>query len=101
MKRLAINLLALAFGLYLGGVSVYAFAEVCATVDTNGFVIANLTPVEECTAYVLQEAGSWAGLWQMPDSSTLGKAWFAGFSLPMTVGMMAWAVSKLVNFWNK
>ena len=39
-------------------------------------------------------------VFNIPNSTMLGQAWALGFILPMTIGLICFAVAKLVNFWD-
>lgn len=41
-----------------------------------------------------------ASVFNIPDSSTLGAAWMAGFALPMICHLVAYSVGRLVSMFN-
>jgi hypothetical protein len=77
--------------------------SICATINEFNQVIANATPIAECTGFILQDSVDYLAnsFFQIPDSDTLKGFWFAGFVLPMTAHMVAWAAGSLANFFNK
>jgi hypothetical protein len=39
-------------------------------------------------------------IFAVPDSTLLAAAWSAGFTIPATVGLVAWMVAKLVSMFD-
>ena len=39
-------------------------------------------------------------VFNIPTNTMLGQCWALGFILPMTIGLISFAVAKLVNFWD-
>lgn len=77
---------------------------ICAHIDAvSGALIPDTTPIDQCTAYVIATQSDYLAfsLFNIPDTSVLSAAWFAGFVVPMTAHMVAWAVGSLVNFFNE
>ncbi|MBK7955716.1 MAG: hypothetical protein IPK02_18210 [Candidatus Accumulibacter sp.] len=77
---------------------------ICATVDVAGFV--KMLPgvaLNDCTGYVLLDKADWInnglvqGLLTIPAGEDFAALWGAGFVLPVTLSMIAWAVSKIVG----
>lgn len=77
---------------------------ICAHIDAaTGALIPDTTPIDQCTAYVIATQSDYLAfsIFTIPQASDLSAAWFAGFVIPMTAHMVAWAVGSLVNFFNE
>lgn len=80
---------------------------ICATVDGSGIVhaAANI-PLNECSSFVLLDKSDWIGnglvqgLTTIPAGEDFAALWAAGFIVPMTIGLIAWAVFKVVQMWR-
>lgn len=77
---------------------------ICAVVDWAGFVRAlPAVSLNDCTGFVLLDKADWItngmvqGLFTIPSGEDFQALWAAGFVLPMTIGLIAWGVSKIVN----
>lgn len=80
---------------------------ICAVVDGAGFVKAmSGVALNDCTGFVLLDKADWLtnGLVQslitIPAGDDFAVVWAAGFMVPMSVGLVAWAVSRIVNMWR-
>lgn len=77
---------------------------ICAVVNGAGFVKALPgVSLNDCTGFVLLDKADWItngmvqGLFTIPAGEDFQALWSAGFVLPMTIGLIAWGVSKIVN----
>lgn len=78
-------------------------AAQCATVDSaTSAVYVVTTPVSECSALVLLDVTDWVGssIWSLPTSEDVFLAWGVGFTLPVTLFLVAWAVGRVVHFFG-
>lgn len=71
----------------------------CATVDAQSALIVNTTPVGECTGLVVLSVEDWPGtsVWAMPTPDDMMTVWFAGFSVPMVLFLISWAIGRIVH----
>lgn len=74
----------------------------CVITDANGALVGTATAPAQCTGYIVESASDYLAhsIFTIPDASALHAAWAAGFLVPMSVGLVAWAIGELVNFWN-
>lgn len=78
----------------------------CTAVDSQtGVVIAQaFKSVADCTGYVLLDKADYANytllqqIWEIPSQQDLSVLWAAGFSLPITLGLISWGVHIVANF---
>lgn len=80
---------------------------ICATVDELGVVhAAGNTAINDCLGFVLLDKADWAQnglvqqLFALPSGDDFATLWNAGFVLPMTLGLVAWAVAKIIGVWD-
>jgi hypothetical protein len=80
---------------------------ICAQIDASGFVKELATvALNDCTGFVLLDKADFVsnGLVQtlitIPAGEDFATAWSAGFIPPMTIGLIAWSVAKIVNMWR-
>jgi len=71
----------------------------CVALNAQNLLEVIVTPVGDCTSYVILDAAEYwqRSIFDIPDGTTLAGFFSAGFTLPMAVGLIAWAVGKLVN----
>ena len=80
---------------------------ICATVDANGVVqAAGNIAINDCLGFVLLDKADYAQnglvqqLFALPTGDDFAMLWQAGFLVPVCIGLVAWGVSKIVNFWR-
>ena len=78
------------------------------TFDEAGTFVAEVavTGAIDCDPGGVARAVGWldpsaAALYVMPTAAELAAGWMAGFSLPVTLYLAAYAVGQLVRFWDK
>lgn len=78
-------------------------AAMCATVDAQNAVIVNTTPIGECAGLVVMNINDWPGasVWAMPTTDEMMLVWMAGFTVPMTLFLISWAIGMVVNFFRR
>lgn len=77
---------------------------VCVMVDASGFVkqLAGVA-LGDCTGYVLLDKADWVsnGLVQslitIPSGEDFAAVWATAFIVPVSIGLIAWTVAKIVN----
>ena len=74
----------------------------CVIANEQNLLEVIATPVGDCTSYVIVDAAEFYqnSVFDIPDGTTLAGFFSAGFVVPMTIGLVAWGVGKLVNFFN-
>lgn len=78
-------------------------AALCATVDSvTNTVMVTTTPVGECTSLILLDSSDWVGtsVWSLPTPGDIALVWGAGFILPVTLFLIAWAIGRVVHFFE-
>lgn len=76
----------------------------CAVLDVaNGYVKVTATAIDACTSYVVLSGADFSSLnlaqslVSVPTGSDFAILWAAGFSLPVTIGLIAWCVASVVK----
>lgn len=79
------------------------FAAMCATVDAQNALIVNTTPISECAGLVVLSYEDWPGssVWAMPTPGEMMSVWMAGFTVPMTLFLISWAIGMVVNSFRR
>lgn len=79
----------------------------CITMDGNAHVVVVMPQPADyttCIAVALTpqefQSASLQSVFAIPSAGELGAAWQAGFLLPMTLAMVAWAASKILSIWR-
>lgn len=74
----------------------------CVALNAQNLLEVIVTPVGDCTSYVILDAAEYwqRSIFDIPDGTTLAGFFGAGFVAPMTLGLVAWGVGKLINFFN-
>lgn len=77
-------------------------AAMCASVDAQNALIVNTTPVGECTGLVVLAIEDWPGasVWAMPSTDQMMSVWLAGFSVPMVLFLISWAIGRIVHIFR-
>lgn len=77
---------------------------ICVFLDASGFVREAVgVSLNDCTGFVLLDKSDWIsnGLVQslitIPAGEDFAAVWAIAFTLPCTIGLIAWAVSKIVH----
>jgi len=81
---------------------------ICATIDGAGVVhAAGSIPLGECTGFVLLDQADWIangvvqGLLTIPAGDDFAALWYAGFSTPITLGLVAWSCAAIIGIWKR
>ncbi|MFT3847863.1 MAG: hypothetical protein QM739_04055 [Propionivibrio sp.] len=75
----------------------------CAVLNASGALELTSDPVSACAGYVLLDASEYtlqttmAGLVAMPDASDVGAVFAIGFSIPITLALIGWAVGSVLS----
>ncbi len=75
-------------------------------VNILGVLTVTSDPIETCPGWVLLDAATYTAqptltdIFAMPVSTDLAEMWAVGFSLPLTMYLVAWALGVVVNFIN-
>ena len=79
-----------------------SWAASCVSVGSEGLLSVNTVPVGECTSYILLSAGDWVGssVWEIPTTEQLSLFWFIGFSLPITLYLIAYSIGQVVSLFK-
>lgn len=74
-------------------------AAMCATLDAQNALIVNTTPIGECTGLVVLAIEDWPGasVWALPTTDEMMSVWLAGFSVPMVLFLISWAIGRIVH----
>lgn len=76
---------------------------ICASVDSvTGYLKILPTPVGECSSYVILDHLDWLGssIWALPSLDDAALVWSVGFSLPMTLFLIAWAAGRVISLFD-
>lgn len=78
-------------------------AAMCATVDAQNALIVNTTPIGECTGLVVLAIEDWPGasVWTLPTNEEIALVWFAGFSVPITLYLIAWSLGQILSMFRR
>lgn len=81
---------------------------ICTTVDASGVVhAAGNISINDCTGFVLLDKADYVQnglvqqLFALPAGEDFSTLWAAGFVMPMTIGLVAWACAVLVSMWKE
>lgn len=81
--------------------SVNGIATNAQTLATQAKTIADTAIAQtNALANITQGLNTFNQVFNIPNSTMLGQAWAVGFILPMTIGLISFAVAKIVNFWD-
>ncbi len=74
----------------------------CATVDAQNVLIVNTTPIGECVGLVVLSYEDWPGasVWAMPTADQMMSVWLAGFSVPMVLFLISWAIGRIIHIFR-
>lgn len=82
--------------------------SICVVVDQSGAIISQAnTPMESCSGFLLLTKSEYAvtaiagEVFRVPQSDELSAAFGWGFITPMTIGLIAWSVALIVNFFKE
>lgn len=77
-------------------------SALCVKVDANGFVVSTITPVDQCTSYVLLDSSEWGGssVWAIPPVGNVAAIWGFAFSVPVIVFLMAWSLGVILKMFK-
>ena len=76
----------------------------CAYLDNSNHVIANTTPLQDCTGLIIIDSVEYTDyptlstIFNQPLAGDLGQMWLIGFSLPIIIYLSAWAFGEVISF---
>ncbi len=80
---------------------------ICAHLNNNNRIVANSTPVDSCTDYVLLSATehtdlpSLTEIFAIPLAADLQQMFMTGVSIPLIAYLSAWGYGVVINWFNK